>query len=604
MLKIIIINLRRLRLIIISKKWRILDMKSKKLNIALLLVLSFTGTALFGADGGGRGEKRKLESGSVESDTKRVKRCDQNNFLTSFLHVAEDGQIATLEALISELKSDGDDALKAALTAVNVNGETALILASKNGHAAVVEILINAVSRSGADVVAFINTPIDQGPNQGFTPLWVASYSGHAAVVDLLLKKGADVDVANAEGVTPLCIASENGHVAVVTLLLQNGATVNAVTIQRVTSLMMASQNGHAAVVEILLQKGAVVNAATIQGITSLIIASQNGHVVVVEVLLRAQADVNVAEIEGATSLWIASENGHAAVVELLLQKGAAINAANVRGATPLWMASQQGHAAVVALLLQNGAAVNAANTDGVTPLWMASQQGHAAVVALLLQNGADVNGVVAQGPAQGWTALMIAAGKGRVEVEQLLTRWITNMPTVNRFSTEIVTLLEQADLNILNISPEYQALIIKSIGDIRELLVLLTCNDANSKNVIMQAIQDLRSYQQRITLDPINENLRKISKIRDDLITALGAYRASTSQVVVSECSICSTPADEQEGARLLPYNLCATCNTTEEAKELCGPCLDRFSADRVDDFGRRAWNCPFCNGELTRPE
>ena len=59
----------------------------------------------------------------------------------------------------------------------------------------------------------------------GNTALYVASLDGHTAVTELLLNNGADVKMKSNAGITPLYAASQNGHEAVVALLRQHGAT-------------------------------------------------------------------------------------------------------------------------------------------------------------------------------------------------------------------------------------------------------------------------------------------------------------------------------------------------------------------------------------------
>jgi uncharacterized protein len=192
-----------------------------------------------------------------------------------------------------------------------------LIQTAKDGSPADV----NAALIDGAD----INTK----DKDGVTALWIASQQGHADVVKLLLSKGAEVNVRrNEDGITAVYIASLNGHADVVALLLENGADVDMKkTTNGITALWAASRNGHADVVKLLLEKGADVNVKdSIYGVTALYITSQNGHSDVVKLLLEKGADVNMKEIDGTTALWIAAQQGHADVVKLLLENGADAN--------------------------------------------------------------------------------------------------------------------------------------------------------------------------------------------------------------------------------------------------------------------------------------
>ena len=78
---------------------------------------------------------------------------------------------------------------------------------------------IQEAIQSGADV--------NVRNKYGVTPLLMASQNGHAEVVKLLLAAKADVNAAMTNGVTPLFIASEKGHTEIVKLLLAARADVN-----------------------------------------------------------------------------------------------------------------------------------------------------------------------------------------------------------------------------------------------------------------------------------------------------------------------------------------------------------------------------------------
>lgn len=69
---------------------------------------------------------------------------------------------------------------------------------------------------------------IDAKDGHGWTALSWATRTGHEAIVEILLDKGATVDAADEKCRTPLLLATENGHEACVKLLLDNGANVNA----------------------------------------------------------------------------------------------------------------------------------------------------------------------------------------------------------------------------------------------------------------------------------------------------------------------------------------------------------------------------------------
>ena len=57
---------------------------------------------------------------------------------------------------------------------------------------------------------------------KGETALYIACKEGHEAVVEMLLDANADINKANKRGQTPLFIASRYGQIEVVKILLMN----------------------------------------------------------------------------------------------------------------------------------------------------------------------------------------------------------------------------------------------------------------------------------------------------------------------------------------------------------------------------------------------
>ena len=109
-------------------------------------------------------------------------------------------------------------------------------MASQRGRLAVVRRLL----RHGRHGV------VDQHNQCGETPLLIACRDGHKAVAQLLLEHGATVDAtvdvaapwsrygATAVGITPLLVACQNGHEGVVRLLLGHGAAIDHATVETV----------------------------------------------------------------------------------------------------------------------------------------------------------------------------------------------------------------------------------------------------------------------------------------------------------------------------------------------------------------------------------
>ena len=162
-----------------------------------------------------------------------------------------------------------------ALNVENQRGETPLALAAMNGHAEVIDILLNHALHQpiSPDLEfpppQFNKTPHDtllyhtvnhRSSQKGFTALMLAADMGHTEEVKHLLAFGADVNMRSKNnGVTALMMASRSNHVGVVNALLrQEGVDANIATIDEgYTALMMACHQGAADVVcRLLLHRG------------------------------------------------------------------------------------------------------------------------------------------------------------------------------------------------------------------------------------------------------------------------------------------------------------------------------------------------------------
>jgi ankyrin repeat protein len=351
---------------------------------------------------------------------------------------------------------------KADVNQPQADGTTALHWAIHWDDVAAAELLI----RAGANVAAANR---DQA-----TPLFLASVNGNAALIEMLLKAGAD---ANApvlwHGETALMVAARTGKLDAVKALLDHGAQVNAKEdLHGTTALMWAAEQGHAAVLQLLIDRGAEVNAqaavlpirkrgrgfasetalkAAASGaagkgslplkgaLSPLVYAVREGAMDCVQILVKAGADVNGLSADGSSPLLVAVQNGFYQVAQFLLDRGAKPNAANNKGWTPLYLAvknrnqemtaipgpSTDGVLEFIQTLLDRGADPNVrikADTEvhqvmnslwlkeaGATPLLRAALCGDLPVVRLLLDHHADASIPTFDKT----TPLMVAAGVG-----------------------------------------------------------------------------------------------------------------------------------------------------------------------------------------------
>jgi ankyrin repeat protein len=146
--------------------------------------------------------------------------------------VDENGQPGIIAALLSE-SYEAADALAASdalqLESANRSGETALMMASLRGQAALVQRLL----QRGAAV----NQP-------GWSPLHYAATAPDEAPMKMLLAHGAAVDARSPNGTTPLMMAADYGPSACVDLLLAAGAKADLQNALGLTAIDFARQRG------------------------------------------------------------------------------------------------------------------------------------------------------------------------------------------------------------------------------------------------------------------------------------------------------------------------------------------------------------------------
>jgi len=190
--------------------------------------------------------------------------------------------------------------------------EPPMQVAAKNGHAAIVERLI----RAGVDIN-------DNRGGMGDTALILASQQGHVDVVDCLLSLGSNTETTGWNNATPLIAASEKGMIDVVDRLLAAGCNVNALDGDNSSALLRAAQGGHLPIIDRLVVHGADINVCNRSGWGVLNVACASGSAAVVDRLLSLGCDVNVQDSNKWTPLMIAVHNEFVDVVRLLLDHGA-----------------------------------------------------------------------------------------------------------------------------------------------------------------------------------------------------------------------------------------------------------------------------------------
>jgi ankyrin repeat protein len=386
--------------------------------------------------------------------------------------IADAAMLGNIDAVRSLLEGSAD------VDVAQGDGMTGLLWAVQKDNVEMARLLLGA----GANV--------ENGTRiRSITPLYLASRNGSAAMVEVLLEAGADVNSANELGTTNLMMAAASGSVGAVESLLDHGASVNArETAREQTALMFAAALDRVPVVRLLASRGADLDAISkmvavgndlvdeegnpvpapsrtgvtrrrpgdagrvsgMGGLTALHYASRAGLIDTVHALVEGGANVDrINPVDNTSPLIVAAINGRYEIAKYLLDQGASPNVKEVEGLTALYAAldsrwapvawtptasttdsgivqEKVTHLELMKALLERGADPNAKVTKtpwynpphhaqrwvewaGTTPLWRAAQSTDLAAMKLLVAYGAD--GTIASD--ENTTALMAAAGVG-----------------------------------------------------------------------------------------------------------------------------------------------------------------------------------------------
>ncbi|HEY7819318.1 MAG TPA: ankyrin repeat domain-containing protein, partial [Vicinamibacteria bacterium] len=247
------------------------------------------------------------------------------------------------------------------------------------------------------------------------TPLILASRNGHAAVIETLLAAGSDPNLATGTGATPLMLAAASGNSQAVRALLERGAAVDAKeSLRGETALMFAAASDRAEVVEVLLANGAD------PAITTTLIDAP--------ALTKAQDEAFKKRIEGLREARLKAAPAESKPPEEEDEEDAqgkdqeGKREGNVFGKVFGWM--KPGKSDDKTRKESNERRERPSFGDlvgiqgGMTALLLAAREGHLETVKALLDRGADIN-QVSEGSKT--SPLLIAVMNGRFDLAKHL---------------------------------------------------------------------------------------------------------------------------------------------------------------------------------------
>ncbi|XP_048255952.1 uncharacterized protein LOC124149448 [Haliotis rufescens] len=358
----------------------------------------------------------------------------QNGY-TPVMMAAFGGHQSVFDLLVSK---------QADLTLVDSAGDSLLHVACLGGNKAIVQHLVSSSN---------INT---RGQN-GYTPVMMAAFRGHQSVFDLLVSKQADLTLVNNDGESLLHVACCGGNKAIVQHLV-SPSNINTRGRNAYTPVMMAAFRGHQSVFDLLVSKQADLTLVNNDGDSLLHVACQGGNKAIVQHLVSS-SNINTRGQNGYTPVMVAAFWGHQSVFDLLVSKQADLTLVDNDGDSLLHFACQGGNEAIVQHLVSSSD-INTRRLNGVTPVMMAAFWGHQSVFDLLVSEQADLtlldnngdsllhfackggNKAIVQhlvSPSNintrgrnGYTPVMVAAGKGHESVFDLLVSKQADLTLVN----------------------------------------------------------------------------------------------------------------------------------------------------------------------------
>lgn len=353
-------------------------------------------------------------------------------------------------AIVSVLLASGADP-----NAPLPGGETPLMTAARTGTLGAVRALLSHGARVDA-----------KDERRGQTALMWAAAEGHAPVVQGLIEAGADVATRLPSGLTPLLLAVREGRSDVVRVLLKSGADPNdAIPTEGrrrgyggrlppagASALLLAIVNAHFELAAQLLDAGANPNAdapgyTVLHAITAVrrpgigdndpapegsgtmssieLVRRLAAHGANLNARMTRRANLNNTRLNeiGASPFMLAALTADAELMKTLAKLGADPLLANADNSTPLMAAAglatrSPGEDAgtesevleAVQVALDLGADINAVDKNGETAMHSAAYKNLPKVVKFLAAKGAKID-LWNRNDRFGWTPLAIAVG-------------------------------------------------------------------------------------------------------------------------------------------------------------------------------------------------
>ena len=308
----------------------------------------------------------------------------------------------------------------------------------------------------------------------GLTPLMLASRRGHAHIVDYLIKNGADADLQNEDGDSSLAIAAQYNHLNIVRYLAACGAKIDVPNKGGETALFKAISFPEIAA--FLIESGAEIDRRNNLGETPMMRAAEHGICESIKLLTKAGSRAELRDVRGKNALlkaaynqkndavrmllthaltqdlpqkddyWnevlpIAAKNDDFEFVKELINMGADLEVTdNEYAATALMWAAENDSMKMTAALIAAGARIDFQNINGETALMKAARYIHPEIVSYLVGHGADLD----LQDNRGQTALMLSGGRERFSIANQMAAAGANLNLQDGYSWTVLMMASE----------------------------------------------------------------------------------------------------------------------------------------------------------------
>lgn len=183
--------------------------------------------------------------------------------------------------------------------------------------------------------------PVDVVDTSGDTALNIASWNGHLKVCEELIRHFCNINLRNSKGWSPSHSAASQNRAETIRLLAKHGASVSSKTVAGIQPIHLAAATNSVDVIRTLHElfveeekttgKPVIgLNAANSLGVRAVHIAAQQGNLEAIECLHELGADIEALDYSGESPAHKAARFFQVGVLEFLQSKGVDMSVPNL----------------------------------------------------------------------------------------------------------------------------------------------------------------------------------------------------------------------------------------------------------------------------------